>query len=215
MDACYSGPEETELLSRAQRRVLWIVLAINAGMFALEIVAGVLARSTALLADSLDMLGDAIGYGLSLYAIGRGRTWAARAATVKGCLMALLGLGVLAEAVRRLLLGESPVVGVMLPVATLALAANLICMRLLHPHRADDLNLRSSWVFSRVDVLANLGTLVAAIAVMLLKSGWPDFVVGVLVAIVVLRDAILVLREALGVPREGANVGGPRVPRTP
>jgi cation diffusion facilitator family transporter len=207
MDTCTVAPNGFDPNSRAQRRTLWAVLAINAAMFAVEAVAGLLARSTALLADSLDMLGDAVGYGVSLYALGRGAAWASRAAFVKGCLMLLLGLGVLGEAVRRLILAEPPLAGVMFPVAALALVANLACMRLLHPHRADDLNLRSSWVFSRVDVLANLGTLLAAAGVLLLKSAWPDFVVGVLVAAAVLRDAVSVLREARTSAREARSKG--------
>jgi cation diffusion facilitator family transporter len=196
MDPCVTSSEESIPRSQAQRRVLWIVLAINAAMFAVEVIAGILARSTALLADSLDMLGDALGYGLSLYAVGRGTAWAARAALVKGGLMTLLGLGVLAEAGRRILLGAEPVAGVMVAASSLALVANFGCMRLLRPHRGDDLNLRSSWIFSRVDVLANLATLVAAGGVALSSSAWPDIVVGAVVAIVVLRDAFSVLREA-------------------
>ncbi len=196
MASCSSLREGQDERGRVQRHVLWTVLGINAGMFVVEVVAGVLARSTALLADSLDMLGDALGYGLSIYAVGRGGLWAARAATVKGLAMGLLGLGVLIEAVRRLLLHESPEPFLMAPVAAAALVANLVCIRLLHPHRQDDLNLRSSWIFSRVDVLANLGTLLAAASVWLLRAAWPDFAVGVLVATLVLRDATSVIREA-------------------
>lgn len=201
MAPCCEVSDGLDLRSRAQRHVLRLVLAINAGMFVVEVVAGLLARSTALLADSLDMLGDALGYGLSLYAVGRGALWASRAATVKGIVMALLGLGVLFEALRRLLLLESPEPLVMLPVAALALVANLVCLRLLHPHRQDDLNLRSSWIFSRVDVLANCGTILAAGGVWFLQSGWPDIVVGVLVAALVVRDAAAVLRAALAETR--------------
>lgn len=196
MDPCCPGSDDIDLRSKTQRRVLWQVLVINAGMFVVEVVAGLLARSTALLADSLDMLGDALGYGLSLYAVGRGRLWAARAAMAKGIVMALLGLGVLFEVVRRSLLQESPEAFVMLPVACVALVANLACLRLLNLRRRDDLNLRSSWIFSRVDVLANLGTILAAAGVWLLRSAWPDIVVGVLVAVLILRDAAAVLREA-------------------
>lgn len=196
MDPCHPDSGDLDPRSGAQRRVLARVLGINAGMFVIEVVAGVFARSTALLADSLDMLGDAIGYGLSLYAVGRGSLWAARAATAKGLLMALLGLGVFFEAVRRQFFHDSPDPIVMLPVAALALAANLACSRLLHAHRQDDLNLRSSWIFTRVDVLANLGTLLAAGAVWILGSAWPDMLVGVLVAGLVLRDAVAVLRAA-------------------
>lgn len=202
MASCGTPNDEQDERGRVQRHVLWTVLGINAAMFVVEVVAGLLARSTALLADSLDMLGDALGYGLSLYAVGRAGHWASRAAAVKGLVMSLLGLGVLFEALRRLLLQESPEPFVMLPVAAVALVANLACFRLLHPHRHDDLNLRSSWIFSRVDVLANLGTLMAAAGVWLLRSAWPDFVVGVLVGALVLRDAAAVLREAVTANRD-------------
>lgn len=191
-----------DLRRRAQRRLLWTVLAINAGMFGVEAVAGVLLRSTALLADSLDMLGDALTYGVSLYAVGRGVRWAGRAALVKGVLMTLLGLGVLVEAFRRLADPATPVAFGMVGVAVLALVANVVCLRLLHPYRADDINMRSTWICSRVDVLANLGTILAGVLVWLLGRGWPDLLVALVVGGLVLKDSLGVLRDAWRTLRE-------------
>jgi Co/Zn/Cd efflux system component len=148
-----------------QRRVLRIVLWLNAVMFAAEFGAGLVAHSTALLADSVDMLGDAIIYGFSLYAIARGEMWQARAALLKGLIMAAFGIGVLTEVIHKLATGVVPTADIMSVVAIVALAANTVCLWLLSRHRAHDINMRSAWLCSRNDVIANVGVLLAAGAV--------------------------------------------------
>jgi Co/Zn/Cd efflux system component len=165
-------------------------------MFLTESVAGVLAHSTALFADSLDMLGDAIVYGFSLYVIGRGIAWQARAALLKGLIMAAFGIGLLVQVAFKITRGATPTVEVMGVVGTLAFAANLWCLALLWRRRGDDINMRSAWICSRNDVIGNVAVLVAAGAVAVTGSPWPDIVIGLLVASVFGRSAVQVVRDA-------------------
>jgi Co/Zn/Cd efflux system component len=179
------------------RRVLHLVLWINATMFLVESIAGVLAGSTALLADSVDMLGDAIVYGFSLYVVARGVAWQARAALLKGAIMAAFGAGVLVQAVVEVLAASVPSSEVMGAVGALALAANGVCLALLWRHRGDDLNMRSAWLCSLNDVGGNAGVLLASAAVWLTGSGWPDIVVGLLIASMFGISAVSVIRSAV------------------
>lgn len=192
MDECC----EVREIPREQRRVLQVILGINAVMFLTESVAGVLAHSTALFADSIDMLGDALVYGFSLYVIGRGVVWQARAALLKGILMAAFGIGVLVQAAVKIAQGLTPAVEVMSAVGALAFAANLGCLALLWRRRGDDVNMRSAWLCSRNDVIGNVAVLVAAAAVAVTASPWPDIAVGLLVAAVFGRSAVQVVRDA-------------------
>ena len=192
MDECC----EVREIPREQRRVLHVVLWINVAMFLVESVAGLLGNSTALLADSVDMLGDAIVYGFSLYVIGRGPLWQARAALLKGAIMAAFGVGVLVQAVVKITRGLAPTVEVMGAVGLLALAANVFCLVLLWRRRGDDINMRSAWVCSRNDVAGNAGVLVAAGAVALTGSPWPDIAIGLLVAGMFGQSAARVIRDA-------------------
>jgi len=185
------------LLKANQRRVLIIVLGINVLMFFVEMVGGIVGQSTSLLADSLDMLGDALSYGFSLFALNQGIRWKARAAIVKGVIMMVFGIGVLIEAITKSFLVVLPSGQVMGVIGFLALAANLGCLLMLTPHKNDDVNLRSTWVCSRNDIVANVGVLVAAAGVTLLTSKWPDILVGLCVALVFLTSAFSVLRESL------------------
>jgi Co/Zn/Cd efflux system component len=192
MDECC----EVREIPREQRRTLQIVLLINAVMFLTESGAGVLAHSTALFADSLDMLGDAVVYGFSLYVIGRGIAWQARAALLKGLIMAAFGIGLLVQVAFKITRGVTPTVEVMGVVGTLAFAANLWCLALLWRRRGDDINMRSAWICSRNDVVGNAAVLVAAGAVAVTGSPWPDIVIGLLVASVFGRSAVQVVRDA-------------------
>jgi len=192
MDTCC----EVRPVPARQRRVLQVALWINAAMFVVESVSGLAANSTALLADSVDMLGDAIVYGFSLYVVGRGLAWQSRAALLKGLIMAAFGLGILVQVALKLTRGLAPGVETMSLVGLLALAANLVCLRLLWRHREDDVNMRSAWICSRNDVIGNVSVLVAAAAVWLSGSPWPDIVVGLLVAGVFGRSAVAVLADA-------------------
>jgi Co/Zn/Cd efflux system component len=179
-----------------QRRVLVVVLWINAAMFLAEFGGGLWAHSTALLADSVDMLGDAIVYGFSLYAVARGPMAKARAALMKGVIMAAFAVGVLVEVVLKLLEGLLPSAHLMESIGLVALTANTACLLLLSRHRADDVNMRSAWVCSRNDVVANGGVLLAAIAVAVSGSAWPDIVMGLVIAAIFGTSAMGVIRQA-------------------
>ena len=189
---CAVGP-----LQARQRRVLRVVLGINLAMFVLEFGAGLLAHSTALLADSVDMLGDALVYGFSLYVIARGPAWQARAALLKGGIMAAFAAGVVVEVILKLVRGVTPDGELMSAVAGLALGANTSVLVFLWRHRGDDINMGSAWVCSRNDVVANAGVLVAAGAVWLWHAAWPDIVVGLAIAGLFAMSGLGVIRQAL------------------
>ncbi len=179
-----------------QARVLWVVLAINAVMFVIEFAAGWLAASTALLADSLDMLGDSLVYSLSLFVVAKSVRWKAISAGFKGMVMLGFGLLVLGQAVAKAIAGHAPQPGIMAVVGAAALAANIVCLVLLTRHRGDDVNMRSSWICSRNDLFANSGVLIAAALVALTGSLWPDVIVGVAIAALFLHSSVGVLRDA-------------------
>jgi Co/Zn/Cd efflux system component len=171
-------------------------------MFVIEASAGWLAHSTALLADSLDMLGDALVYGFSLFVLSRSVRWQAGATLGKGIFMSLFGAAILAEAGTKVLVPVLPDALTMSVVGLVALAANTACFVLLYRHRSDNLNMSSTWLCSRNDLTANLGVLVAAFASATLTSKWPDIIVGVAIAGLFLRSANHVIRQALHVLRE-------------
>ncbi|MCR1341957.1 cation diffusion facilitator family transporter [Acidithiobacillus ferrooxidans] len=178
-------------------RVLWIVFAINAAMFFVEGSAGLIAHSISLLADALDMLGDALVYGLSLFALARSARWQTIAALVKGGFMLALGLGVLGTAAYKAVHPVMPGIETMGIVGVLALIANLVCFFLLYRSRDHNLNMSSSWLCSRNDLIANIGVLLAASSIYLLASRWPDIIVGALISGVFLSSALNVLRQSL------------------
>jgi len=184
-----------------QRRVIQVVLWINLVMFFAGLGAGMIAHSTALLADAMDMLGDAIVYGVSLYVIGRAPAWQGRAALLKGIVMAGFGMGLVAEVVVKLARGLTPQAEIMWVMALIALVANGSVLGLLWRHRADDLNMRSAWLCSRNDVMANVGVVLAALGVGLTGSAWPDIAVGLAIASLFGGSAVVVIRQALTLPR--------------
>ncbi|MGE0229574.1 MAG: cation transporter [Dehalococcoidia bacterium] len=190
---CEPVPEPT---TRGERSVLHVLLAINATMFVVEIVAGWLAESTGLIADSLDMLADATVYGISLHAVGRSATAKRRAALLSGGFQILLAAGVGVEVVRRAAVGSDPVSVPMMAVGALALAANLTCLALLAKHRDGEVHMRASWIFSVNDVLANLGVILGGLLVLLLGSRWPDLAIGGAITLLVLWGGIRILRDA-------------------
>lgn len=178
----------------AEALTLRLVLAINFVMFAVELVAGLLAESTGLLADSLDMLADATVYGLSLFAVGRAARTKLRAARVAGLLQGALALGVLVEIARRIVVGSAPEAPAMIGVSLVALAANAICLVLLVRHRQGGAHMEASWIFTSTDVLANLGVILAGALVAYTGSRLPDLVIGTAVGFIVLAGAVRILR---------------------
>lgn len=196
-DCCNDKACEIDALRSRQSSTLKIVLAINAVMFVVELTAGLIGHSVSLVADSLDMLGDALVYGFSLYVVARGAAMKARAALLKGGIMAAFGLFVLGQAIYRIVFPQLPVYEAIGIVGLLALAANGACFFLLWRHRADDINMSSVWLCSRNDIIANTSVLFAAAGVWITHSGWPDILVGLALAALFLRSALFVLREAI------------------
>jgi len=195
-DCCNDKACEIEALQQRQGATLRVVLAINAAMFAVELTAGLLSGSLSLLADSLDMLGDALVYGFSLYVVARGARMKAFAALSKGAVMAAFGLFVLGQAVYKVMYPQVPGFETIGLVGLAALAANGLCLALLWRHRGDDINMRSVWLCSRNDIIANVSVLAAATGVWLTHSAWPDILVGAAIAGLFLRSAFFVLRDA-------------------
>lgn len=197
-DCCASKGKELERLAQqaGQRRVLQIVLVINAVMFVAEYGAGVVAGSTALMADAIDMLGDALVYGLSLYALSRSDRWKGGAALAKGLFILAFGIGILIEVAVKIRTGVPPSSTLMLAFGGIALVANLACLRLLWQFRSHDVNMASTFECSRNDVISNVGVLVAAGLVAALNSAWPDIIVGSIIAALFLHSAVKVIRNA-------------------
>lgn len=196
-DCCNDKACEIDALRSRQSATLKAVLAINAVMFVVELTAGLLGNSLSLVADSLDMLGDALVYGFSLYVVARGAEMKARAALFKGLIMAAFGLFVLGQAIYHIVYPQLPVFETIGAIGLLALAANGTCFFLLWRHRADDINMSSVWLCSRNDIIANIAVLFAAVGVWLTHSGWPDIVIGLALATLFLRSSLSVVREAL------------------
>lgn len=196
-DCCSDKDCAIEALKARQSATLKIVLAINAVMFVVELTSGLLARSTALLSDSLDNLGDALTYGVSLYAVSRGARAKAKVALFKGGLIMTAGLFVLGQVVYGALYPGIPVFETMGIVSLVALAANATCLALLWKHRAEDVNMSSVWECSRNDIASNIAVFIAAGFVWLTESGWPDILVGLALACLFLRSAVGVSASAL------------------
>jgi Co/Zn/Cd efflux system component len=201
MDDCCTPPP-LNLGSKKQdgtyRRVLVIVLAINAVMFGVELIAGVAAGSASLQADALDFLGDAGNYAISLSVVGMALRYRASAALAKGATMGLFGLWVIGTVFWHAFHGTLPSAFTMGTVGVAALLANAASFGLLWAYRQGDANMRSAWICTRNDVLGNLAVLLAALGVFGTGTGWPDVIVATIMAGLALQGAVLVIRQALG-----------------
>ena len=197
MSGCCDNNGSIDALRERQRGTLLIVLAINAVMFVVIAAAALYGNTTALLADSLDNLGDALTYGLSLYAVARGARVKARVALFKGALIFLAACVVAGQIVYKLFVPVVPVFEVMGLFSLLGLIANSICLFLLWRHRHEDVNMNSVWECSRNDIVSNISVFVAAGAVWLTGSGWPDIAVATILVLFLLRSAIRVIQSAL------------------
>lgn len=197
-DCCSKKGDTIAELGRKedQRHVLIVVMAINFVMFVAEFGGGVVARSSALMADSVDMLGDAVVYALSLYALSRGPRWEAGAALAKGGIILVFGIAVIVEIVDKIVNGVPPSSTLMLAFGSAALVANLSCLALLWRFRSENVNMSSTFECSRNDVVSNVGVLVAAGLVAMTGTAWPDITVGGIIALIFLRSAWRVLSEA-------------------
>ena len=182
--------------TEAQRRVLRVALALNATMFVVGLVAGLLGQSSSLIADSLDMLADASAYAIALGAVGRSARFKAGAAALSGGLLLLLGVVVLLDVGRRALLGSQPESLVIMAVAFVSFLVNANVLRMLGRYREGEVHLRATWIFTRVDVIVNVGVMLSGLLVLLTGSRFPDLVVGGAIGIYVIKEAIEILREA-------------------
>lgn len=196
MSGCCDNECSIDALRAKQRGTLQIVLGINAVMFLVIVGAALYSQSTALLADSFDNLGDALTYGLSLYVVSRNNRAKAKVALFKGLLILLAAIVVLSQTIYRLYIPGIPIFEVMGAFSLLGLAANTVCLYLLWRHRGEDINMSSVWECSRNDIASNLSVFVAAGAVWLTDTGWPDLVVALGLALLLLRSAYRVISSA-------------------
>jgi len=194
---CDGGCSVDALIESRQKTTLKIVLGINAVMFIVIAAAALYGKSTALLADSLDNLGDALTYAVSLYAVSRGPRTKAKAALFKGILILAAALFVAAQIVYKLITPSLPIFEVMGIFSLLGLIANSACLFLLWRHRDEDVNMSSVWECSRNDIAANLSVFIAAAGVWFFSAGWPDIVVAVGLVLLLLRSAIRVISSAM------------------
>ncbi len=185
-----------EIKDQGQRKTLITLLLINATMFVVEISAGFWADSAGLIADSLDMLADAMVYGVSLYAIGHSLAAKARAAALSGIFQLVLGIGVIFEVLHRFISGSEPQSLLIMAVGTVALVANTVCLMLISKHRHGEVHMRASWIFSKNDVIANLGVIISGGLVMLFSSRLPDLIIGAVIAVLVIRGGIAIIKDA-------------------
>lgn len=191
--ACHAPPPAND----PYRRVLWVALGINAGMFLVELVASFVAGSVAVQADALDFLGDAGNYAVSLLVLGMAVAWRARAALLKGAVMGLFGLWVLGSTVSAAIAGTLPQADIMGAIGFVALAANALVAVLLYRYRNDDANRLSVWLCSRNDVIANIAVMLAGAGVWASGTPWPDIAVAAVIAVLGLSSAVRIARTAL------------------
>lgn len=184
-----------EAQNAAERETLRILLLINGTMFVVGILAGILAHSTALVADSLDMFADASVYTLSLYAVGKSAYYKTRAATLSGIFQITLAVMVVVDVVRRFVWGSSPESGWMMGIAFLALIANSYGLYLLSKHRKGEVHMRASWIFTQNDVIANFSVIIAGLLVTFFNSRLPDLIVGLGIASLVVLGGISIVRD--------------------
>jgi len=184
------------------RRVLWAALGINAGMFLVEVVAGLAAGSVSLQADALDFLADAGNYGISLFVVDLALRYRARAALVKGGTMGLFGLWVIGATIWHAVYGTLPHAATMGAVGFAALLANAAVFGMLWAYRSGDSNMRSVWLCSRNDVIGNFAVLLAALGVFGTGTGWPDVIVAAVMGVLALQGAWAVIRQATGELRQ-------------
>lgn len=196
MGGCCDGGCSADALQQRQRGTLRTVLGINAVMFVVIVVAAFYGQSSALLADSLDNLGDALTYGLSLYAVSRGVAVKAKVALFKGWLIFLAASVVASQIVYKLFVPSVPLFEIMGVFSLIGLLANSLCLYLLWRHRGEDVNMSSVWECSRNDIVSNISVFLAAGAVWLVDSGWPDLLVAVGLVWFLLRSATRVISSA-------------------
>lgn len=198
-------------VDKTYRRVLWAALVINAGMFLVEIVAGVTAGSVSLKADAMDFLSDAANYAVSLFVLGMALAWRARAALVKGVSLGIIGLWVAYSVFSNAVSGTVPEAEIMGAVGFLALASNVAVAFMLYAFRRGDANMRSVWICSRNDAIGNIAVMLAALGVFGTGTGWPDIVVAAILASLAAWGASQIIRQSLAEIRTARHTTSPAV----
>ena len=188
--------QPAQSVSPTYKKVLWVALVVNLGMFIVEVASGLKAGSVSLLADSLDFFGDAANYAVSLFVLGMALSIRAKAALVKGATLGIFGVGVLAYTAYRLWTGQVPEPLTMGVVAVLALVANVAVALMLYKWREGDSNMQSVWLCSRNDAIGNVAVVAAAGLVAWTGSAWPDLVVAVLMATLGITAARTIIAQA-------------------
>jgi len=186
---------EVEINNNEQKSLLYILLAINGVMFFVELFAGIAGQSAGLIADSFDMLADSLVYIISIYAIGKAYEKKEQAARLSGYFQIILGSFLLLEIARRFIMGHEPQSQLMIIISFIALIANIICLFLINKHKDGEIHMRASWIFSKNDVIANTGVIIAGFLVYLLSSPWPDLLIGIFIVTVVIRGGLTILSE--------------------
>ncbi|MDE4145572.1 MAG: cation transporter [Pseudophaeobacter sp. bin_em_oilr2.035] len=202
MAGCCGHEARFDGVSAAYKRRLWVVIAINAGMFAVEMGAGQMAGSQALKADALDFLGDALTYGISLAVIGASLSTRALAALAKGISLLMMGMWVFGSTVYHVFVLGVPQAEVMGVIGFMALAANVTSVLLLAAYKDGDANVRSVWLCSRNDAIGNVAVMIAALGVWGTATGWPDLIVAGIMAGLFLNSAWQILVQAIQERRE-------------
>ena len=197
MSGCCGSGVKFDGVSGDYKRRLWVVIALNALMFIVEMSAGHLAKSQALQADALDFLGDALTYGISLAVIGASIRMRTNAALAKGVSLLIMGLWVFGSTMYRVLYVGVPEAQIMGVIGFLALLANLASVLLLVRYKDGDANVRSVWLCSRNDAIGNVAVMLAAVGVWGTASGWPDLIVAAIMAGLFLSSSFQIIKQAL------------------
>ena len=211
--SCCGTETRFEGLSADYKRRLWLVIAINAGMFLVEMAAGALAGSQALQADALDFLGDSLTYGMSLAVIGAAVPVRAWTAFAKGVSLSLMGLWVFGSTAYHVLVLGIPHAEIMGGVGFMALAANVGSVIILARYKDGDANVRSVWLCSRNDAIGNVAVMLAAIGVWATATRWPDLIVAAIMAGLFLTSSLQILRQSAKEIRKGKTARTPEPAR--
>lgn len=187
---------DIEITDASQKGLLLTLLGINLSLFVIEFGVGWYAESTGLTADALDMLADAIVYGIGLYAIGKAAQTKINAALISGYFQMMLAALIGLDIARRALYGSDPISDLMMVMGFIALVANAYCLKRIYAHRNGEVHMRASWIFSANDVLANLGVIFSGLLVWWLESRLPDLIIGTVITLLVFWGAVRILREA-------------------
>lgn len=182
-----------EITDASQKGILLKLLGLNATMFVVELVIGIISESTGVLADSLDMLADALVYCVALYAVGRCSRIKSQAAFFSGCCQVIIALGIFSDIIRRVIYGSDPSSLLMFLVSIVALIVNTYCLQLISKEREGEVHMRASYIFSKNDVIANSGVILASFLIYLTDSRWPDILIGFIITLIVFLGGLKII----------------------